>query len=632
VRAWMMAPASRARRSLLAALLWAAAALAPPLAAQAPARPSPPRAAGGLLDLSAWDFSRSGAVPLAGEWEFYPGRLLGSGEEAGPAESRIVPDRWRAGEAGGTEGRGAGTYRLRLLLPQGGPGLGIRIPTVSTAFELEADGIAIASAGKPALLASEASAGCFTEVCRLPERGPGSSRELELLVRVSNHEYRQGGLWAPFLLGAEEELRAGKRGEDWLTLAFFGVAVSAAAFVYLLFRRRQRERGNLYFASFALVIALRALVTGNYLLAAIFPGLPFGALIRLSYFTAFAPLPLCILFFGSVFPEEIGPRARLLACAPFCALGLLLAAPLPLLTRSIYLLYPLLLLVMLPTIVLGLGRAYRRKRPGSGPMLAASVFLALAGIVDMLSSSILMRSANVLFPGLVLFIFVQASILARRFAAAIDAEERLSAQLAAANDGLDRQVKERTRELEEAYARIKGLSIKDPLTGAFNRRYLDAELLREAERAIRYGLPLSLLFCDFDRFKAINDEHGHGAGDEVLRSFARIALRTIRANVDWLARYGGEEFLVVAPGTRASDAARLAERLRSQAEAEPARAEGASIPYTLSIGVAGLELCPGPEACGSDAAAFAASLVARADEAMYAAKAAGRNRVELAPR
>jgi len=627
-----MAPVPNRRLGSFVVLLYCAAAAsglhALSAASRGIERAVPPRAIGAVLDLSDWDFRHDGPVRLAGEWEFYPGRLLRSAEMKSPAETRAIPDRWRGAEAGGTAGMGAGTYRLRVLLGSGGLDLGIRVPTVSTAFELDANGVMIGRAGKPALLAGDAKPGCFTGICRVP--APASSGELELVVRVSNHEYRTGGMWSPFLLGIEESLRADKRLEDGLTLAFFGVAFSTALVFFLLFRFRRRELGHLYFASFALTIALRTLVTGDYLLASIVPALPFHALIRLTYLTAFASFPLVILFFGRLFPEEIPARALAWACVPFCVLGLALAAPLPLLTRSIYVLYPL-LAVMITLMVFGLGRAALHRRPGSGLMLATSIVLGVAGICDMLSTSLILRIVNLLFPALLVFIFAQTSVLAKRFAAAFDSVERLSSELVRANDGLDRQVRERTRELEDAYAQIKELSVKDPLTGAFNRRYLDMELLRETDRALRYDLPLSVLFTDFDHFKAINDRYGHGAGDEVLRAFSRIVLGAIRSNVDWLARYGGEEFLVVLPGTRPRDAGRLAERLRARAEAEAAETESCSIPYTLSIGVAGLDAGAfSSEPGGADAGEAAAALVARADEAMYAAKAAGRNRVELA--
>ena len=589
-----------------------------------------PRAVGAVLDLTGWDFQRDGPVSLAGEWEFYPGELLNAAGAEASAMVRSVPDLWHGAEAGGASGTGAGTYRLHVLLNEGQGELGIRTPTVSTAYELDVNGVAIAHAGKPARLARDAIPGCFTEVCRIPTSN--APRELDIVVRVSNHEYRVGGMWRAFVLGSEDGLLADKRTEDGLTLAFLGATFATAIVFFLLFRYRRRDRDNLYFASFVLAISLRTLVTGDFLLVAIFPSLPFDTLMRLFHLAAFAPVPLGILFFGNIFPEEIPVRMQKLLCALFCVLGLSLATPLPILTRSIYLFYPL-LVVSFILILFGLARAALHRRPGGISMLATSILLTIAGISDMLSTSLLFRVSNLLLPALAAFIFVQASILAKRFSAAFDSVERLSGELAHANDGLDRQVRERTKELEDAYTQIKELSIKDPLTGAYNRRYLDRELAREVERALRLSLPLSVLFCDLDHFKAINDRFGHKAGDEVLRAFSRIVFEAIREKVDWFARYGGEEFLIVAPGTRPENAIHLAERLRSQAEAEAVETEAGLVSYTLSIGVTGLDVQDlAIRLDNAEAETIALRLIGGADTAMYAAKAGGRNRVEIAPR
>jgi diguanylate cyclase (GGDEF)-like protein len=594
-----------------------------------------PRAVGAVLDLSGWNSQRDGPVSLAGEWAFYPGELFDAAEARASVTTtsgtiRLVPDLWHGAEAGGASGMGAGTYCLRVLLDGGQGELGIRTPTISTAYELDVNGVKIAHAGRPALSARDAIPGCFTEVCRIPTST--SPRELDIVVRVSNHEYRVGGMWRAFVLGSEDGLLAGKRIEDGLTFAFLGATFATAIVFFLLFRYRRRDRDNLYFASFVLAISLRTLVTGDFLLAGIFPSLPFDILMRLFYLAAFVAVPLGILFFGNVFPEEIPARMQKLVCTPFCILALTLATPLPILTRSIYLFYPL-LIVSFILIVFGLARAALRRRSGGVSMLAASILLTIAGISDMLSTSFLFRVSSFLLPALAVFIFVQASVLAKRFSAAFDSVERLSGELVRVNDGLDRKVRERTKELEDAYTQIKELSIKDPLTGAYNRRYLDRELVREIERAHRYSLPLSVLFCDLDHFKAINDRFGHKAGDEVLRAFSRIVFEAIREKVDWFARYGGEEFLVVAPGTRPENALNLAERLRSQAEAAAVESENGLVSYTLSIGVAGLEIQDLSNRLEhADAEAIALSLIGEVDVAMYAAKAGGRNRVELAPR
>jgi predicted signal transduction protein with EAL and GGDEF domain len=103
---------------------------------------------------------------------------------------------------------------------------------------------------------------------------------------------------------------------------------------------------------------------------------------------------------------------------------------------------------------------------------------------------------------------------------------------------------------------LKNLSVRDPLTGCYNRRYLNASLLdNEIARARRYGLNLSLIMCDLDGFKAINDTHGHHAGDEMLRGFAALLQPMTRESIDTVVRYGGEEFLIVLPETPLDGAA-----------------------------------------------------------------------------
>ncbi|MFZ3359416.1 MAG: PleD family two-component system response regulator [Xanthobacteraceae bacterium] len=162
------------------------------------------------------------------------------------------------------------------------------------------------------------------------------------------------------------------------------------------------------------------------------------------------------------------------------------------------------------------------------------------------------------------------------------------------------------------------MAITDALTSLFNRRYMESHLGTLIEQAAARGKPLTALVIDIDYFKAINDSHGHDAGDDVLRDFALRIKRSIRG-IDLACRYGGEEFVVVMPETDMAVAAMVAERLRRRIAAEPfAIAQGArQIAVTISIGIAGLR--------GKDDTA--ASLLKRADQALYRAKRDGRNRV-----
>jgi two-component system cell cycle response regulator len=161
-------------------------------------------------------------------------------------------------------------------------------------------------------------------------------------------------------------------------------------------------------------------------------------------------------------------------------------------------------------------------------------------------------------------------------------------------------------------------AITDALTGLHNRRYMETHLSGLIDQAVARGKPLSLLLVDIDYFKAINDAHGHDAGDEVLREFALRIRRSIRG-IDLACRYGGEEFVVVMPETDLAVATMVAERLRRRIASEAFSIDEGrkSIDTTISIGIAAVN-------SPKDKAAV---VLKRADQALFRAKRDGRNRV-----
>ena len=161
-------------------------------------------------------------------------------------------------------------------------------------------------------------------------------------------------------------------------------------------------------------------------------------------------------------------------------------------------------------------------------------------------------------------------------------------------------------------------ALRDPLTGAGNRVAMEQTLQREIDMSRRHAQPLSVLMLDIDHFKRVNDDHGHGAGDDVLRAIAASIKAQLR-NVDMVFRYGGEEFLILLSNTGREAAAMVGERLRRATQSEEYFADGQLIEITVSLGCS--TLLPGESAD---------SLLRRADSALYVAKREGRNRLAMA--
>jgi diguanylate cyclase (GGDEF)-like protein len=170
----------------------------------------------------------------------------------------------------------------------------------------------------------------------------------------------------------------------------------------------------------------------------------------------------------------------------------------------------------------------------------------------------------------------------------------------------------------ELVSEIEHVAARDNLTGAFNRRELESELIRLQSRYERSGDYYSLMLIDIDNFKLINDNYGHLVGDEVLRRFARIVFASIRAE-DYFARYGGDEFCILLPSTSVEDALSLANRLRLAYAKTPHIINDHAIQSSISIGVSE------STSAGNDYN----NMISAADKALYQAKDTGRNRVSV---
>jgi two-component system cell cycle response regulator len=195
-----------------------------------------------------------------------------------------------------------------------------------------------------------------------------------------------------------------------------------------------------------------------------------------------------------------------------------------------------------------------------------------------------------------------------------DAE--MSARVAAG-----RRIAELEAVLRIALVENRELSTTDELTRVASRRFFGKHFPREVERASRYGRALSLILCDIDFFKSVNDTLGHAGGDEVLKQFGARLQSSLRRGVDWVARLGGEEFAIVLPETGYEQALDVARKLRACVASPHFRVQNRKIDITASFGLCGLDQVPSSEKKIPD------RLLKVADAALYRSKNTGRNRV-----
>lgn len=236
--------------------------------------------------------------------------------------------------------------------------------------------------------------------------------------------------------------------------------------------------------------------------------------------------------------------------------------------------------------------------------------------------------------------YPEVAVLSSSLAGLVAQERRYREELTDLNQSLERRVDQRTADLSRANAallsemqerqraeaererlvlQLRELTLHDPLTGVLNRRGLDQAFERALARSRRFGEPLSILLADIDHFKRVNDTHGHAAGDAVLRAVSDRCKRELR-DVDAIARLGGEEFVMLLSAVDEATARSVAERVRHAISREPVEVEDRPIHATASFGIAAVRE---GESRLDDA-------LHRADTALYAAKAAGRNCVRIA--
>ena len=294
--------------------------------------------------------------------------------------------------------------------------------------------------------------------------------------------------------------------------------------------------------------------------------------------------------------------------------------------------YQALILTLIPLVVVGCIYAFgcglyawRQGQVTARYYVIAWSFLLAGGVILALSKGGVLPSNAFTDHAVQIGSLIEVVLLSFALAQRINVERKLryeaQAETLATSRQLNRELEERvqarTRELETLNERLNELSMTDELTGLRNRRFLDSVLKQEVERARRSGRPLAVALLDIDHFKPVNDTHGHQVGDECLRLVGELIHSGLRWPSDVACRYGGEEFAIVFPDTDAEGALIVVERIRERISSTRIEVDDLSLQLTVSGGVHAQSIAADTE---SD------RLLRCADEALYRAKAEGRDR------
>ena len=442
---------------------------------------------------------------------------------------------------------------------------------------------------------------------------------VEMLVRVQS----QSSMQVPLVLYTPKAFAELMRDAQFSTGLYYGIVLALLFYNFVLWIML-RDPGYFWYLLHTGAFGLVLFTLNGYGFEYFWPGSPWLA-------DASVPLSICLALIGMQqfsrtffeLPERwpAGNRVSLALIGFFVLLGLAsiwlpYSTSTPLASRAV--LFGVIWIIVAAVVMLR-----RDYRPARLFLLAWSLFLLGTAMFTLLAFGLVPRNfwtQNGVQIGSALEMLLLSLALGSRYAGLRNENIRVVQQ---ANEELERNVADRTRELRKAMAQLgeanvqlREYSRRDPLTGVYNRRHFRESLQAMLARNHGGQQPLALLLLDLDHFKAINDTHGHLAGDDCLATVAGVLREVAEPRGGLVARFGGEEFVVLLPGLEAQEALQVAEAIRLRVQQTPVLWKGRSIRVSASIGVHTV-------AAGRDTPPEEAIRIA--DEALYRAKDDGRN-------
>ena len=411
-----------------------------------------PSVENGILDLSSWDFERDGPVALDGQWEFY--WLLHLKPADGLSESLSakrgfikVPGTWNGYEVNAEKipGEGYATYRLRILLGKPRPRLAFKFLDMAVAFSVYVNGEKLMSAGVPGQTRELTLPQFYPQVVEFSPR----SRQLDVIIQVSNFHHRKGGAWESILLGSKDDIWQIRHKALYYVFFLFSGILIMGIYHLALFIFRSQEKSTLFFGIFCFLIAIRSMVTGERYLIDLFPNFNWEVHTKIAYLAFYLGVPVFAVYARNIFPRDISKfvvRVIIIVGAFFSAFVIITPARIYTHTAPFFQIFTILVFFYaFYALILSL----YRKRLGARFYMAGFVVLFIAAVNDILYSNLIIETGYMLQLGLFVFIFSQALLLSLLSSKAFATVELQSRKLEDTNKAYKKEIMERRR-TEEA--------------------------------------------------------------------------------------------------------------------------------------------------------------------------------------
>lgn len=386
----------------------------------------------GVIDLSKWDFCENGSLPLNGQWEYYWKQLLYPADFAQKVtngkEYVYLPSYWTdyENDAEQRSGIGYATYRLVInTAVDTEKQLALRVPSIMTAHKLWVNGELISQDGNVATDAKESRIKYYNKV--IPVHSVGE--RIELIIWVSNYGLPSGGVWKPLTIGHYASITDEYSRSIIIDMLIFGVLFSAGFFFVMVFYSRAQNREALYFGIFCILLSIRPLLIGNYIISKLFTSFPQEFLIRLEYVSFFLAGAVYTEFIHTLFPGAINKRFRVgVLGISLIESVFVLFAEIRVFT-SINIAYRMIILIIFAYILFALYLEISKKRSDALLFLVSNGVLLLFIMNDMLYLYGVAKYGNLYSLGIISMIFIQAGLVIKRYSQAFTMVETLNEEL-----------------------------------------------------------------------------------------------------------------------------------------------------------------------------------------------------------